>query len=62
MTSQWYIQLEEEYIYNWNDESVFIFNQIIREKIWEQKERKKDDDKYTSRDESNDWKNQSIGI
>ena len=60
MTSQWYIQLRDEYICDWNRGSVFIPDQIIEKEIWEMKERKKNDDEYTSEDESDNWENQSI--
>ena len=60
MISQWHIQLRDEYICNWNHESIFILDQTIEEEIWEMKEKKKNDDEYISEDESNDWKNQSI--
>ena len=60
MTSQWHIQLRDEYICDWNRESIFIFDQTIEEEIWKMKERKKNDDEYTSENESNDWENQSI--
>ena len=62
MTFQWHVQLREKYIYNWNDESVFILNQIIEEKIWKMKEKKKNDYEYTLENEFNHWENQSIEI
>ena len=52
--------MRNEYIYDWNHELIFILDQTIEEKIWEMKEKKKNDDEYISGNESSDWENQSI--